>query len=467
MRKVIFFIHVLFLIFTAGNSQAVDIYQADKLFAEKKYAEAFAEYQQSAEIGNSHAHFRLGGMYAKGLGTIKDNLKSLLHFYLAAELKHQKAQTVFANIVQGYNKDQRLNVIKLLEQKANNFDIEYVYKRYFPEYLPEKAKTIALPVTHMRRDAGKFGAAAIHHADVYPDGSFRNQYIWLDFKDSKIKLHNNLKRMNKQVLLNKKVFADQAPRFLQYHWRRSYGGLGKTEIEAMYRYLSQLKSSHKTQHREFMLAIFSITQAWMHSNKNYVDVFNESLSRLTKLSEQQYPPAMYLLGVNSFGVKSCYKGEVHCYTVKSNKVALNYIAEAARYNYPPAEFRLGMILKHSPYVKNDERKALFWFLSAAEKNFQPAVLRAAELLLTAQDESMRDTNKALELMDKYKHKNSPEYRFLLALTFKDQEQPNWRKFFDNLLKAIFEGTRRGYDVSEWQALYDKYIGGKITIQEDT
>lgn len=116
-----------------GHALAVDIYQADKLFSEQKYAEAFAEYQKSAEIGNPHAHFRLGGMYAKGLGTNTDNVNSLLHFYIASELEHKQASKISEQIFASYSPDERKNIVKLLQAQKQYLDVKQVKQKYLPE----------------------------------------------------------------------------------------------------------------------------------------------------------------------------------------------------------------------------------------------------------------------------------------------------------------------------------------------
>lgn len=60
--------------------------KADKLYADKKYAEAFPLYEQGAKAGDLRAHVRIGIMYRDGLGTAK-NLDAAVEWFRKAATK--------------------------------------------------------------------------------------------------------------------------------------------------------------------------------------------------------------------------------------------------------------------------------------------------------------------------------------------------------------------------------------------
>lgn len=472
---------------TIGNSHAVDVYQADKLFNEQKYAEAFAEYKKSAEIGNPHAYFRLGEMYAKGLGIEKDTTNSLLHFYSAAEFNNKQAEKVLSKILHSYSVAERENIQNLLKTLYLEKGYDNTQRNMYPKFVAVEPDQNQTPEKIKAFTKSTLVPSIRLNADVYPDGSMRNELDAFTFFDSGFKL-NRQRQMYRGSIANKEEVAAKldeknlTPKFNQplFYFSALVGSSVsrlKDESKDLFR-----QEWHKlrallapSMNQQFQLAMLTIHHRWMFLNdelkfeddkkeKEYKALVESSRAKIELLAKQNYLPAMFELGVSKFSDRY-YLNHVPKQVVDNKRVGLDYIVKAARYNFAPAEFRLGMMFLASPWVEKNEQKARFWFQSAAEKGLQPAILRLAELLLTAEDNSLHDVAKATRLLEQFTNKADPEYFYLLALTYKDQSKPQWRKFFDNLSRAILAGTRHSWDVSEWQALYNHHMKGSITISD--
>lgn len=69
MRKNLIAVLAIALPFQAAS---LDLLKANDNFKDQQYDLAFQNYQQGAQLGNAHAYYQLGVMYAKGLGVEAD-----------------------------------------------------------------------------------------------------------------------------------------------------------------------------------------------------------------------------------------------------------------------------------------------------------------------------------------------------------------------------------------------------------
>lgn len=75
-----------------GASNAVTFFQrlqqvADEHFSDKRYEKAFPRYEELAEYNDKFSQYRLGIMYARGLGVDQDMAKAYAWTYLASETR--------------------------------------------------------------------------------------------------------------------------------------------------------------------------------------------------------------------------------------------------------------------------------------------------------------------------------------------------------------------------------------------
>ena len=128
---------------------------------------------------------------------------------------------------------------------------------------------------------------------------------------------------------------------------------------------------------------------------------------------------------------------------------------------------MGKLLQTSPWVVSDEKKALFWFESAAEKGDEAASLHVAKIKLTAADKTLRDVSGAIQhLEDIASSQNlNPEYQYLLSISYRLRPERDFKKSVALLEKAISMGMRTNWDTSEWQALLARMLQGNISVTD--
>ena len=176
---------------------------------------------------------------------------------------------------------------------------------------------------------------------------------------------------------------------------------------------------------------------------------------LKDLAEKGHPGAMYEYGLQLYmQQKDIPKG-------------IEWITQASKYGLSRAEYRLGKLLLTSPWIIHDEKKALFWFESAAEKGDEAASLHVAKIKLTANDKSLVDVAGAIEHLNAISSSQNlnPEYHYLLSISYRLRTERDFKKSVELLEKAISMGMRSNWDTSEWQALLAKMLEGNITVTD--
>ena len=196
-------------------------------------------------------------------------------------------------------------------------------------------------------------------------------------------------------------------------------------------------------------AMAMIIFPWMESEGNGAEKL------LKQLAEKGHPGAMYEYGLQLY-IKQ-----------KDIAEAIKWIAQASKYGLSRAEYRLGKLLLSSPWVINDEKKALFWFESAAQKGDEAAALHVAKIKLTTKNKTLIDVTGAIQYLDAISSSQNlnPEYQYLLSISYRLRPQRDFKKSVELLEKAISMGMRTNWDTSEWQALLAKMLQGNITVTD--
>ncbi|MDU0354983.1 hypothetical protein RS130_14690 [Paraglaciecola aquimarina] len=227
----------------------------------------------------------------------------------------------------------------------------------------------------------------------------------------------------------------------------------KEEYERLYdklrRMVKRLKVSNKREDK-YQYAMMLLTFTWLNQEDG------EAIALLKEVAKAGHPLAQFEYGSKLYREQTDIEQGIY------------WISEASKYGLPKAEYRLASILQSSPWVINDEKKALFWYQSALEKDYPAAKLRAAELKMLASDTSLHDFDAANELLAQLKEsqRENPEYYFLLAIAEKNKPSRNFSNVINYVEQAIDLGERFNWDVSYWQALIEKWTKGSVTIVED-
>lgn len=480
----------LLTLLQSTSALSADIFKADKFYKAGQYTEAKQEYLAAAELGNPHAYYQLATMSFQGLGSQQDLVDAMVYFSLAAEDKFHNSEQIVNNILANLSAESTSAYQAMMTEYKNNHGKAIIDGKFFPELNTTALKTkvkfegkTALEkkyysddvsyhslVTPQFYNSGGYGSGGVEDSlviqhskepflildiDVSPDGSIRNYSEVQKFGNSSV-----AKRLMNEFTLfpiEKPDYQGKSVDFVH----RVYLGTAKdskfTLVEddnPLYREVilakRKLKDS-KNINDQYQYAMALMNFTWLSQEEG------EAEQRLLELAKLGHPGAMY-----EYGLK-LYREQ------RNMDDAIHWISKASTYGLTRAEYRLAKILQSSPWVKNDEQKALYWYQAAMEGGHQTSALRVAEIKLTALDQSLRDIEGASKILAEVarKQNNNPEYYYLLALAQKDSDNRDFTQVVENLETAISKGQRANWDVSEWQELLDRITTGNVTIFENS
>ncbi|MER2490780.1 tetratricopeptide repeat protein [Catenovulum sediminis] len=485
----------------SGQNQA-SIFAADEFFKNKDYNNAKSEYLKSAELGSPKAYYQLGTLYLKGLTGPASYLDALVWFSLAAEYQFNDAEQVVTQLLALLPEAQQSDIQNVLATFKEKYGKQIVEQKYFPEFKYENiAHTIsfgdaegpdATLVTHdeiftpiheeisfeyTTEELGgfedDFGVQSndwqsentnpqpdffnrpyllIADYDLAPDGTARNvepvQTIGYTRRamESLRQMETALPEFNGQPV----YFVNRINMGMASYSKFEMADKNQALYDRIRRMARKLKKSNELEDRyQYAMALKNFS--WLPQAQN------EAEHLLKRVAEDGHPIAQYEYGLLLYREQS------------DIKQGINWIASASKFGLTKAEYRLGHILQLSPWVVNDEAKALYWYLSAAEKNYKPALLKAAELKLVAKDKTLIDLAGATQLLERVgpKKEEEPEYHYLLSLTKLSGPNRNLKVAFQSMRKAIDLAESYNWDVSAWQSQLDEWTRGTVRITNES
>lgn len=464
--------------------QAADILKTDSYFTAQQYELAKNGYIDAAKLGNPHAYYQLARMYAKGLGVEQDVINALIYYSLAAEYDYFDAQKVIDNTLATLAPESKTAFIKIMNDYKAKLGKQAIDAKYFPVVLEnslstkitfdgrEKLKRTFYSEDFMEDSIANLNNLAIEEGgnedatymstpkepylildiDIAADGSIRNYFAVQNMGGSTARL------INEFILFPqpKPSINNQHTNFVH---RVFLGAAGYSKSilidknEPMYaqilRTSKRLKQGTTLSHR-YQYAIALLNFPWLTSDPQ------EAEQKLLVLAKQGHPSAMFEYGM------LLYREQ------RNISEAINWISQSSKYGLIRAEFRLAMILNSSPWVLQDQSKALFWFSSAMSKSHINSAIRAIDIKLTAKDKSLLDIESAVQNLKniEHQHGNNPEYYYLLALSYRDREARDFSQFVRNMRTAISRGNSANWDTSEWQSLLEKSTVGTVYITDE-
>ena len=491
-----------FVFVLSFSSFASTLKQADNYFEKQKYDLALNEYLRAAATDEGKAFYQLGVMHYKGFGVEKDPVKALVWFSLAANFNYGDAKDVVENLFKHANEtdkailNQQVNIVK------NKLKKNVLYLDYMPEI---NVLTLNLKVrfgdddeldpAELLKESESFGISMfgvdlnasasisssgsesgglagtdqnagilnvesassyylIAEYDIAPDGSIRN-VIAKDSTGNQESDHAlyDLRRSNIEnpTLLEKQThFAGISYRgiasFNKYRMKHRYAYLYKT----VRRQRTALQESDDFVDK-YKYAMLLQTFPWLANNKA------QAMAALKEAAEYGYPLAEYQYGLKLYQQQT------------DPKQAVFWIGQAAKDGVKQAQYRLGDLLKNSPWVIQDEKKAIFWFDEAARQGHIIAKQKAAAIKILTDDKQLKDiAGGALNLAAIHQQQNAdPQYQYLQAMANAKMENRQLAKAVKHLRRAISYGKSLNWDVTAWRAqLKDWTSGGSVTIQDN-
>jgi len=473
------------------SSASADIFKAQELLANKNYQEALKEYEESAAVGSPHAYYHLGFLYHKGLGVEQDSLKALMWFSLAADFQFKNSLQIKDKLAAALPESMHDDVQKMLSSYQAIYGEEAIQNNYYPDVISENLQSritfegkkslekefqsaddffvddFLFDGEEVNADSGQgsfgnVGSLSLIEAeranllvvdyDVGPDGSIRHlspiQQI-----GTVMKLTTDFKKH----ILPSPTFADNKVNFINRTSMgiANYSRFDMSERESyiynrIRRSSKQLQNSDKIDD-QYKYAMMLLNFSWLSRDKN------KALDLMEDLAEAGYPLAQYEFGL------SLYRDQVDI------EKSIYWLSEASKYGLEHAEYRLGRILQDSPWVVNDEKKAMFWYDMASSKQYEPAIFKAIELKLLAKDETLRNQPEAITMLASLKDKreNDPLYQYLFAVSHLRGENRNLPIMINHMRKAILLAGQLNWDTSNWQNQLLTWTTGSVSISNES
>ncbi|GLR69332.1 hypothetical protein [Agaribacter marinus] len=482
---------------------------ADEFYKNGEYLKAKQAYAEIAPLGSPHAYYQLGRIHYEGLGTEQDLLSAIVYFSLAAEYQFIDAEKAAMALLTALPASDQIAARKLVSQYKEKYGKAVLASKYFPEIKHESlANTLSfggegiLQIDY--RDPELFLDDFSVGVTTFDDefGFFEDDNYLRGSDNSSAQPFSREKQFEERTpnrllrdlepfiivdydlapdgsirnIREVDTFGYNIPRLLQqlsrhsapapvYDGKRTYftgraflgiAAMTKWEVQQREAYIfsyikrkaRQLKKSEDIEDL-FQYAVALQNFRWLPQAEN------ESIEIMEKVAKTGHVIAQFELGARMYREQ------------RDIPKAIEWIIAASQHGYAPAAYMLGHILQNSPWVINDEKKALFWYQRAATEGSPHATLKAAELLLLAKNAELHDVEQAqayLRSIETSQEKN-PEYYFLRAVARKNASQRDMQLVVKDIQKAISRGKTLHWDVSYWESLLDAWTTGRVLIKD--
>lgn len=475
-----------------GASLANPLLEGDKYFSNQQYKKALEAYMQAAEQDQAKAFYQLGVMHYKGLGTSEQSFNALIWFSMAAEKGYDNASEIVDNLIASAAPEEKERIAELIKSSQLSFSKQLSYRQYQPKV---KSKALDKKIMFddlanlndvefatdlgidesgtygLVQDGGDFyeelsdfdgGAVAgdfivdtpyflIVDYDIAPDGSIRNAVPVKHSGEIDSALFTlSLNTLPKPHLENDGVFFINRSylgmaRYNKYRMRKEYPIVFRNLRNSIQR----LKDSERPK-EQYAYAMALQNFPWLSGEESDIDKY------LLMAASNGFRAAQYEYGLNLYRQQ------------RQIEDAIYWLSEAAKQEHPEAMYRIGRILTDSPWVEVNEKNALFWFNSAADKGHIVAKQKAALLKLLANDESLIDVDGARAYLADIEERqgDNPEYLYLQAMAHLKMQPRQLDKTVSYLRQAIKSGNGLNWDVSDWlKELNSWTTGGGVTISD--
>ena len=340
-------LHDIGRIYKDGLGVDIDLTKSDEYYS--KALTAFKEIEQNYQANNKYAskikgymQYRIGKMYAQGLGTKQDYIKANIWLNKSVDLENRYAMyTLGSHYYNGYG------VEKNLKQALD------LYKK----------------------------SAAAKGGNPYADYALGKMYA--KGEGTPIDLQEADKYYNNAFIKFKKMEEDNGDDKLQYRLgSMCYKGIGtEKDIDKAISYLEKSSAVGNANAQYLLSKIYLETES--------LDKIPQAISLLEKSAiKGNNNLAQYALG------KLYLQGEA---VEKDIEKALEFLSLSAEQGNEYAQYTLGKLYLQSEDVKKDIEKALEFLILSAEQGNQYAQYTLGKLYLQSEDVK-KDIEKALEFL---------------------------------------------------------------------
>ena len=356
----------IFFLFACLISQlaCADFNDASDAYQNKKFQQAFNEFNRLAQLGNKRAQFNLGVMYLNGEFVEQDVFKAFAWGKLSEHSERPEFSQISNTLEKELTADELDKARSTFKAIENAYGDEEIYAKLSPivyqasddseNNQPKyKLKVIDRKAPFFPKEAlskGIQGWVTVGF-EIFPDGSTRHPYVMESYPEG--------------------IFDKPTLEVVQYF---------KFEIE----YDEGIEP-----YPVFARQTIEYTVAVKQSAQNRVkQIYTERLGRLKSLAEQGSAKAQYVYAIAASSNIINQENRIKAEEVN------HWLLKSAQNGHVDAQYHLGRNILRGEGCQVEKQKGIDWIVYAAEQN-HPKSSRMAYSLLT-QYNNLNNTNKPAE-----------------------------------------------------------------------
>ncbi|WP_395375757.1 TonB family protein [Marinicella sp. W31] len=368
--NVLFWCFLLFGFASLHNAYA-DILDADKAYSEKRYEDAFNEFESLAKLGNNVARYNLAIMLMKGQGTRQD----LTQAYAWAALVDYEDNTEWfdlTTLLEAELSPEELKTAQSLAQRVENtYDDDQIFTQLAPvKFVPNDnnpSDSSEYQVTITSRKAPRYPKQAIGTGaqgwvrvefEVHPDGSARNPSVLESIPSGTFDTVTLEAIKQFRFELNFKEGIEPYPVLATQLIQYTLNPKGNESLANLYqKRLSKLKSQAEKGHptAQYYYALAASSQSVV---SQYVDMEPEVMNDwLLKSAQNGHLDAQYQLGYNILTGKGCQ--------VEKQK-GIDWIVHAAQFGHAKSARQVYRQLTQYNHLNNTNNPPEYWLKQSAD-----------------------------------------------------------------------------------------------------
>ena len=478
-------------------SASANINLANTAFIEQKYDVALREYQLAAKVGNLDAQFKLGNMYAQGLGVDADPIAAAAWFVVAAENGLQQAKPYAKVYLNEFNASEKQALIEQVASYMQTYGLANVNATYLPVFIEaNRSKRVSIGDADLEildveeqqlngllsddfTSVAAFGDNVVD--DEFSDGTefgfdlnkeksalrSDNYFLivdaWLNSDGSFRNLENKLNLGRTGYAFSRAQKLDSKPAMFDGNPIEFPVRLKLGKSQQLLSLLEMRKSYPKLAKgiRDYQKHAGSGKSEDLYAYATTLEYFdgvrredNEVLNLLREAAEKGHPYAQFALG------NLLYREQI------DPEQGLQWIAKAASSGLAPAEYWLAKLTLTSPWHETNERLAAFWFARAAKQKHTAAIRELAKLHLFSSDSELANEQKAADYIERIKITDAanPETKYLQA--WLQKRGGDKKRAINTMSSAINMANALGWDTALWQDQLESWKTRGVVFSEE-
>ncbi len=442
------------LLFLAGLVALAPLAYADyqtaaKAYQDKNYDKALVEFRELAELGHPDSQYALGVMYYQGQGANKNPMLAYGWIRLAADAGNAKAKDLEPKI-RAQMEDESVDRARGILDK---FTPTAVQSRLLPKVIENceyykatapKKKSLPTPIYPSAAIAQGISGSVLLEFFIETDGTVRDVRVIEAIPggtfDESVRA-TAFKWTFEPAMRNGRPFATWAETYVIFKVDKS-SSLTSESVK----HVAQIKklAEEGNPSAQYFYGLI------LAGHPQYMKPWSEVLPWMMKAAQGGSAPAQFRVAQSLLRGRGCEPD--------SGK-ASEWLLRSAQQDFPDAQVELAKLALKTG-AGYDPKKGVFWLERAAVQNNINSQKYLAAVLAASPDETLRDSARALGLIDVVLKKDRGD---ILAQEIRAAALAASGKFADATTaqtKALVAAERRSWDLTDLNQRLETYQSGK-------